>query len=145
VNDFSYFASENINFYTCANADKVYSNLKLDNTAIIVAGNASDASPKATCDFTTLGGNLLKIDNNGSLISFLGNFTIGYNGMDAQSLVVNGASCSFDNNHGLNKLIVTRSDGNAGGFVEGWFSIHYRDPSNNYHTLKGNFRAKRIG
>jgi len=145
--DLSYFASGNINFYNCPNADKVYSNFKLDNTATSITGNASDPSPKVTCDYTRVAvtGDIVKINNNGTLISFVGSLSMGYNGLHQQGLIVNGVNCTVDQNNGISRIIMTRVDANAGGIVEGWFSIRYRDPSNVYHTLKGNFRAKRIG
>lgn len=146
--DLTYYSNQNINFYTCLNATKVYSNFKIDAIASSVAGESTDPSPKVTCDYrhTVSPFDIITIDNNGSPISFRGNFVFGaYTQFVNEGLIINGASCTFDTFHGDNKIILTRGDTTPGGFIEGFVSIHYKDPNNVYHTFKGNFRAKRLG
>jgi hypothetical protein len=146
--DLTYYSYQNINFYTCLNATKLYSNFKIDATAGSVTGESTDPAPKVTCDYThtTSPFDIITIDNNGSPISFRGNFGFGtYTGFVNQGLIINGVNCTFDYSQGANSIIISRGDTAPGGFIEGWVSIHYRDPNNVYHTFKGNFRAKRLG
>lgn len=140
----------NLNFYTCYDATKVYCNYNIDSVNYTIAGDASDNSINLTeADFVT--GldvlNLSKSANSGLAIggyfqSVLGNFFNG-NSTIPTGLKVNGFDCQFDPNGGESEIAITRRDV-IGGYIEGWFSIHYKDHNNVPHFATGNFRVKRI-
>jgi len=70
---------------------------------------------------------------------------LGIWGAAIDSLVVNGKNYSYyyDGTH-ESEIGYYRYDANIGGYLEGWFSIYYKDENNNPHHVTGNFKVKRI-
>jgi hypothetical protein len=139
-----FYSYQNIALFSCSNAGKLYSNLKRDGASYNFISDINESVPKVTCDYTNSSSHKITILNNGLQISFGGFFTPTAS-LLANPLIVNGINCAYDNSNYNNEVLISRMDPNPGGIVEGWYSIHYRDNANIYHTLKGNFRAKRIG
>jgi hypothetical protein len=81
----------------------------------------------------------------GYLRSILGNY-LSTGGINLPTgIKVNGEVCTIaSRDDGGFELLITRRDANAGGIVEGWFNIFYRDSNNALHNISGNFRGKKL-
>jgi hypothetical protein len=126
-----------INVYSCGQADKLYMNYRINGTPFSITEDGTNA---------TLTGkeSELNITANGAGVSFKGWFsTIGGNYF-LNDLKINGVTCTFDSPAGWSEIFITRYDSHPGGYIEGWYNVNYKDPSNVSKNITGNFRVKRI-
>ncbi len=137
-----------IDLYGCPNAAHVYCNYVLDTTAYSITGQPGSNGPQLTesnnptgVDVITIGDNTKGIRFQGYFTSVLGNYFFSSNlaGLST-GLKINGEDCTFQSS---SEIAITRQDGIAGGYAEGWFSIHYSDSKNQSHKISGNFRVIR--
>jgi hypothetical protein len=138
-----------INLYGCPNTPQLYCNYLLDSTAFSITGQPGSNNPPLIESNDPPGVDIITMGDNTKGISFMGWFTsVGGNFFSwsdgvvnlPTGLKVNGVNCKI---LGSSEIVITRQDGIIGGYVEGWFSIHYSDNKNQPHKVTGNFRVRR--